>query len=269
MAWALGPAGPGPTGRVGGADRLGLHDGPVAPRLPSLDGSIRTFASGGAAAHAAADTREAFALAAKLGADGIESVVRLSADGVPVLHTEGRIGGRLRRRRLSSITSDDLPEEIVSLADLHREIEGDEWPLLLLLPDTRAFEPVVEAARRAGPGAEERLWLCSADLEALVTWRQHTTARLINSVQLSNLDRSPEQWAAGLRERGIDGLGLPHREWSGGLVTLLHRFERLTVAHDAVHERELAAVVDAGIDGVSSRHVDRMAAVVELYYPAG
>jgi glycerophosphoryl diester phosphodiesterase len=202
-----------------------------------------------------------------LGADGLESVIRLTADGVPVLSLDARIGGRLRRRRIATVARADLPAGFVSLGDLYREIDLSITALSLILADTDAFEPVLSAARDAGQGAEERLWLGSADFDVLVSWRQRTTARLVNTRPLSDLDGGPERWAARLREGGIDGLSLPHREWSGGLVTLLHRFDRYAIAQGAVHERELAAVVNAGIDAVSSRHVDRMSAVVDLYYP--
>ena len=50
-------------------------------------------------------------------------------------------------------------------------------------------------------------------------------------------------------------------------MTLLHRFERYALAWGLIHERELAAVIDAGIDGVYSDHVDRMMQIVGAFYP--
>ncbi len=57
-----------------------------------------------------------------------------------------------------------------------------------------------------------------------------------------------------------------HQDWTGGTVALAHRFELLTVGWGAEHERELAKLVDAGIDAVASRQVERMVAVVSQYY---
>ncbi len=49
-----------------------------------------------------------------------------------------------------------------------------------------------------------------------------------------------------------------HSDWSGGLTTLFHRFERLAFGWDAQHERVLEALLRMGIDGVYSDWVDRM-----------
>lgn len=49
------------------------------------------FAHRGARAYAPENTLEAFALALKLGADGLESDVWLTADGVPVLDHDGSV----------------------------------------------------------------------------------------------------------------------------------------------------------------------------------
>jgi hypothetical protein len=62
-------------------------------------------------------------------------------------------------------------------------------------------------------------------------------------------------------------LCLHHGEWSGGLIALAHRFGRLALARGAEHEREVATLLDTGIDGVSCPHGDRLMAVAGLYYP--
>jgi glycerophosphoryl diester phosphodiesterase len=240
----------------------------MAPRLPSLDGSIRTFAHRGASAHAPENTLEAFDLALKLGASALESDVWLTADGVPVLSHDGRIGPRFRRRPIASLRRSQLPAEICSLDQLYERV-GTSWPLSLDVKDVAAFPAIIGAARQAGgDGAEHQLWLCSPLVEALTGWRTRTSARLVSSITLRSLQQRPEQLAAQLRQHGIDALNLPHREWSGGLVTMLHRFDRYAFGWGAEHEREIAQLVDAGIDGVYSDHVDRMAAVAALYYPS-
>ena len=66
------------------------------------------FAHRGGRAHAPENTLEAFALALRLGATGLESDVWCSADGVPVLHHDGRSGQRVRRRTISTLTIQDL-----------------------------------------------------------------------------------------------------------------------------------------------------------------
>lgn len=212
------------------------------------------------------NTREGFKLALQLGASGVESDVWLSADGIPVLDHDGRVGPRFRRRAIASLPYADLPDHVPSLGQLY-DIVGPGYPISLDVKDETAFEPVIETARAAGPTAEANLWLCHRDLDRLTGWRSQTSARLVNSTRLSKVSGGSERLAAELRDRDIDGLSLFHREWSGGSIALLHRFERLALAWGAVHEREVAQVVDAGIDAVYSDHVDRMMAVITQYYP--
>ena len=129
-----------------------------------------------------------------------------------------------------------------------------------------AFDAVIGTARRFGEEAERNLWLCHPDPAVLSSWRVQTDARLVNSTAIRAMSGGAERRAAELQRLGIDGLSLFHREWSGGLVALLHRFDRFALGWGAQHEREIAKLVDIGIDGVYSDHVDRMAAVIGAFY---
>jgi len=53
-------------------------------------------------------------------------------------------------------------------------------------------------------------------------------------------------------------VNLHHSDWTGGLTTLFHRFERYCLGWDAQYPRSLQQLLDVGIDGVFSDHVDRM-----------
>ena len=252
-------------------DRVGLTNavammGRVQPRLSSLDSFILTFAHRGASAHAPENTLEAFSLALKLGASGLESDVWATADGVAVLDHSGLVGGPLRRRPIAELNRAELPEAISSLSELYEHVGPTPW-LSLDIKDPQAFSAVVRCARTAGHRAEERLWLCSPDLDLLSSWRSQTSARLVLSVPRRRLTPRPEQLAAKLRQADIDALNLHHSEWSGGLVTILHRFGRYSLGWDVQHERELAALINIGIDGLYSDHVDRMTAVANEFYP--
>jgi len=57
------------------------------------------------------------------------------------------------------------------------------------------------------------------------------------------------------------------RDWTGGLATLFHRFGVLAFGWDAQTPRVLDELIDLGIDGVYSDHVDRMVAAVDAAYP--
>ncbi len=56
----------------------------------------------------------------------------------------------------------------------------------------------------------------------------------------------------------MDAINLHHSDWTGGLTTLFHRFERYTLAWDLQYEAGLRNVLRMGIDGVMSDSVDRM-----------
>lgn len=216
-------------------------------------------------ASAPENTIEAFQLALDLGASGVESDVWLTADGVPVLDHDGKVGPRLRRRPIGGENRADLPSHIPTMAELY-DVVGTEFPISLDIKDPTVIEPLLNVARQAGPEAESNLWLCHPDLDLLTDWRPRTTARLINSTKTSRLPNGLERRAAELEQRNIDGLNLRHNEWNGGKVALLHRFGRLALGWSAQHTREVAELVDAGIDAVFSDHVDRMMAVIIEYY---
>ncbi len=249
----------GPTGRAQRSSTLARHAGEV-PRLPSLRPPIG-FAHRGARAHAAENTLDAFRLAVRLGASGLESDVWLTADGQAVLDHDGVVGGRLRRRPISAVARDDLPGHVPTLAELYEAV-GPDLELSLDVKDPAAAAEVIATARDAG--AEERLWLCHPDWELVASWRELSpTVKLVESTRLKRLEGSPELHVARSAEAGIDVINMHHTDWNGGLIAMVHRFEVLAFGWDAQHERILDGLLDAGIDAVYSDHVDRMVASLD------
>ena len=220
------------------------------------------FAHRGARAHAQENTLEAFRLALRLGATGLESDVWLTSDGLAVLDHDGRVGPRWRRRRLAEVSRSALPPSVPRLEDLYAEC-GTDFELSLDVRDPEAADVVVAVARAAGAGAVERLWLCHPEWERLVAWRERwPEVHLVDSTRLRLLRQGPERRAAQLAAAGIDAVNLHHTDWTGGLTTLFHRFGRLAFGWDAQHERVLRGLIAMGIDGVYSDHVDRMVEAV-------
>ena len=97
------------------------------------------FAHRGARAHAPENTIEAFELALRLGATGLESDVWLTADGVAVLDHDGVV--RIRRMRQRPIRellrSHGCPVHIPSLAEM-LDACGTGYALSLDLKDPAA-----------------------------------------------------------------------------------------------------------------------------------
>lgn len=217
-----------------------------------------TFAHRGARAHAPENTLEAFRLGLKLGASGLESDVWLTADGIPVLDHDGVVKVGLRRRSIGDIQRADLPPHIPALAELYDEC-GTDFELSLDVKDPAAAEATVAVAAEAGDDAVAKLWLCHHEWEVVASWRRLSdTVRLVDSTRIRRMKEGPERRAATLADLGVDAVNLHASDWTGGLTTLFHRFERFTFGWDAQHERVLHALLRMGIDGLYSDHVDRM-----------
>jgi len=230
----------------------------VQQRLPSLLDPPITFAHRGARAHAPENTIEAFDLALRLGATGLESDVWLTADGVAVLDHDGVIGARLRRRPIGELERSELPEHIPSVGDL-LDACGTDYELSLDLKDPAAAVPTIDAIRTRDREMARRVWLCDPDLDHLAELRPILPdVRLVNSIRLERIREGPERRAARLAAEAIDAVNMPRTDWNGGLVTLFHRFDRYTFCWDLQHEHHLRESFRMGIDAVYSDHVDVM-----------
>jgi glycerophosphoryl diester phosphodiesterase len=243
----------------------------VQQRLPSLLAQPIAFAHRGARAHARENTLDAFALALRLGATGLESDVWLTADGIPVLDHDGvvRTSRAGRRRPLTSHRRAQLPEHIPALTDLFERC-GTGYHLSLDVQHPEAGPVVIEVVREAAPELLPRLWLCQSSLADSIELRTvDPEVRLVNSTRLERLKEGPERRAATLAAEGIDAVNMHHSDWTGGLTTLFHRFERVTFGWDMQFEHILRPAIRMGLDGVYSDHVDVMvdAFIAELGGP--
>ncbi len=208
-------------------------------------------------AHAPENTLDAFRLAMRLGATGLESDVWPTSDGVPVLSHHGRVGPFYRRRAVTDIAAESLPTTLPSLEDLYRAV-GTGCQVSLDVMDPAVTAQVVAVANRH-PGALGRLWLCHPDWETVASWRGlHPRIRLVDSTRLERIEEGPERRAARLAAARIDAISLHQSDWTGGLAALFHRFGLACLGWDAQHERQLDHLFRIGIDGVYSDHVDRM-----------
>ncbi len=236
----------------------------MATRVPALWRPPLAFAHRGARARERENTIEAFVLACRLGATGLETDVWLTADGRVVCDHDGVVRSRLRRRHVARLDRDELPAHIPTIDELYSAV-GTERPLSVDVKDPAAFGPLVEAARRRG--ASGNLWVCHHDLDRLIAWREEAPeVHLVNSTRLSALPLGPERRAADLARHRIDAVNLHRSEWTGGLTTLFHRFGVLAFGWDAQFERHLVELVHSGIDAVYSDHVDRMVEVIASIY---
>lgn len=224
--------------------------------------TVITFAHRGGKADLPENTLPAFRRALELGARGLETDARLSADGEVVLAHDERIRRGVHRLRVPDTDATTLGElGVPRLADLYAEC-GTDYELSIDVKQRGVARPMIEVARAAG--APERLWLCSPSLEQLE--RLRPTAPDVKLVYSPG--RNPvvpaamERHAADLAAQGVDCLNLHHSEWTKGLVALLHRFGLQTFAWDTQETRYILAALRYGIDGIFCDRVDRMVATV-------
>ena len=241
---------------IGPATLLGM-----GLRLPSKLERPIAFAHRGARAHAPENTLEAFELAIKLGATGIESDVWLSKDGHLMLNHDGKVG--VRRRAISATDRAKLPDTMISLPELFDVMPAD-IDFSIDIKDDAAMVPLLEWAGTLTEMHRARLYLCHHDWRKLAEWRElDPHVRLIDSTSVKAMNATknyggPERRAHDLAEAGIDGVNLRYDQWSGGMATLFHRFDRLCFGWDAQHTRVLDDLLRMGIDGLYCDTVDVM-----------
>lgn len=227
-------------------------------RLPSrLDPPI-AFAHRGARAHAPENTIEAFELALRLGATGLESDVWVTADGVAVLDHDGVVRRGVRRQPIERLDSSKLPEHIPTLRQLYDEC-GTQFELSLDVKSPDAYGAIADVVRGRPAGVAGRTWLCDPDLDRLMERRRELDDfRLVHSTRLTRLSDGPERHAARLAEAGIDVMNMHRTDWNGGLVVLFHRFDVLAFSWDLQFDHQLEGALRMGVDAVYSDHTDTM-----------
>ncbi|MEM9516252.1 MAG: glycerophosphodiester phosphodiesterase [Actinomycetota bacterium] len=230
--------------------------GGVQQRLPSrLDPPIG-FAHRGAKAHAPENTIEAFQLALRLGATGLESDVWLTAEGIPVLVHDGALRRGLRKRPISSIGVDELPPHIPRLVEL-LDTCGTDYQLSLDAKSPDSARAIVEVIAQHSPDMVQRTWVCEKQFERaadVASW--NSGIQVLQTTRLDKISEGPERRADRLKRAGIDGINMHRTDWNGGLVALVHRFELYAFGWDMQQEHELRAGIRMGLDAVYSDDVD-------------
>lgn len=247
---------PGVVGTLGACEH-----GRVATRLPPLLDRALLFAHRGARANEREHTLDAFALALRLGATGIHVQAWSTRDGAVVLDRSG-LARRFPKRRVADVDLAAVADRMVTVDDLLDQVPDVD--LRIGAPDDTTAAAVVRAA--AERGALGRVWLGHPDLDVLASWRDLSPlVRLVNETDVGSLPLGPERRASELAAARVDAVAFPEDDWSGGLVTLFHRFDVLAFGDGAHYERQLVRLIDMGIDAVSGDHVDRMAAVAATF----
>jgi glycerophosphoryl diester phosphodiesterase len=230
--------------------------------MPRSTGPNQTigFAHRGARAERRENTLDAFSRALELGANGLESDAWLTADGVVVLDHDGVTGSRWRRRAVSAQDRADLPPHIPALSDLYERC-GSAYELSLDVKDPAALADIVAVASAAG--AVDRLWLCYHDWRIMAGWKAVAgPAHLVESTNVHWISEGLDARLEALGDAGIDAINLPGAQWDARMVEQVHQAGRRAFGWNAQSTEQIRRLVDLGLDGIYSDHVDRLMAVI-------
>ena len=230
-------------------------------RLPSLLNEPILFAHRGASAYAPENTLDAFSLALKLGANGLESDIWATRDGELVLDHDGVVKSRMRSKPIAEIDRSALPSHIPSLEQLLQRC-GTQYQLSLDVKDSVVFETIERTVANIDESMLDRLWLCNPSCDLLISKRSSTpSCNLVDSTRLAKIKEGPERRAATLAANGIAAFNMHYSDWNGGLVALFHRFNIVSFGWDMQHEAVIENGIRMGLDGVFSDWPDRMVEV--------
>ena len=230
-------------------------------RLPSLLSEPILFAHRGASAYAPENTLDAFSLALKLGASGLESDIWVTRDGALVLDHDGVVKSRLRSKPIAEMDRSALPSHIPSLEQLLQHC-GTQYQLSLDVKDPVVFETIERTVANIDESMLDRLWLCHPSFDLLINKRTSTQkCKLVDSTRLAKIKEGPERRAATLAANGIEAFNMHYSDWNGGLVALFHRFNIVSFGWDMQHEAVIENGIRMGLDGVFSDWPDRMVEV--------
>ncbi|MEI7971063.1 MAG: glycerophosphodiester phosphodiesterase [Actinomycetota bacterium] len=233
-------------------------------RISPLINTQITFAHRGARAHLPENTIEAFQLALRLGATGLESDTWITRDGIAVLDHDGVVKGRIRNKPINQFVKDDLPQWIPSLAELYQQC-GSEMHISLDIKDTKSMAAVISTI--AEIGLPSKTWLCHPDLHFLESWVGRVDGcNLVHSTRLKSMVKGPERHAATLRDLGISTVNMPFSDWNGGLVALFHRFGIFGFGWNLQFPEVLVAGMRMGLDGIFSDWPDRATDAMKLVH---
>jgi hypothetical protein len=224
--------------------------------LPSLRGTTLLVARGGASEYVQSSFVEACAVALRLGSHGLDVDVVVVAGSVRFVPNNGAgVRSRFRRGGRTGPTITEFFAAISAAADLPvfvrigaddvgevvAEVVGEVAAVLTTGDFASSVRPVVGSARGV-PGPIPSTSVACYVLGAL-----------------AEMPHGPERFFAAARSAGWRGVVLPDRDWTGGVVTLAHRFELETVADGVVQEHRAVALLRMGIDVISSSWPDRLA----------
>ena len=202
------------------------------------------------------NTLDAFERAVNRGARGIEADIRVTRDGVCVIHHDMSIKGRFVPRPIRSTRYSKLPDYIPTIDDFYERI-GDSVEVSLDSLTRRAGELAIDAASSTGETAVSRLWLCSFVYSYLMAWRKKNPAvKLVDSTPFHRPGWLLEKRITKAASAGLDAFNAHHSAWTQRLVDKAHGLGLQVFAWDVNDRKDLERVCHLGVDAIYSDDLD-------------
>lgn len=234
-------------------------------QIPALRENPIAFAHRGARAHAQENTLEAFQLAIRLGANGLETDAWMTKDGQVVLDHDGIVRVRGIRRAIRELTRAQLPTHIPTIGEFWHQC-GVQHHLSVDIKDDAVTNSLVGIAKESGFDLN-KLWVCHHRHDEVLSIRKrHQDIKVVDSTRLTRLKIGLEMRSSENSQAGIDAINMHFSDWTGGYVTLAHRFGLLAFGWDIQFEHQLDNCLAMGLDAIYSDHVDRMVDCYQKYY---
>jgi glycerophosphoryl diester phosphodiesterase len=221
------------------------------------------FGHRGALGHGLENTIEAFVLARRLGATGIETDAWLAADGVPVLVHDGRLSLEGRPALVSRRTSAELGRHgIPTLADLYTRV-GTDLALSLDVKHPQVVRPTIAVARQAH--AVERLWICHETLDLLAGIRRwDRDVRLVLSRDPRGLGQPFDVHVERMADLELDALNMRWRNWTPERIQAVHAAGLRAFAWDVIEPTDIDRLLDLEVDAIYCDYPERPAGRIAL-----
>ena len=249
----------------------------TAPNHPPLSHSLAEhpilFAHRGGRDLGPDNSLPTFQMSLATGVGGLESDLRLTADGIAVLAHDAALWHHGCRRKIARRPLAQLPARLTRLTQFYKKLGSDFELSLDVKPAshndsdyaTRSAQAALNCAGETeqwlGQPAVSRLWLCHPNWELLANWRKRwPQVKLVNSTTTKQLKTGLERRTAQLADAGIDALNLPQQNWNKELVEVTHRSGVLAFGWDAHFEPVIAKLLSYNIDAIYGDNPNKLLA---------
>jgi glycerophosphoryl diester phosphodiesterase len=198
------------------------------------------------------NTVAAFRAAAEMGADGVEFDVRVTADGVLVVHHDAAVAGL---GPVAELQAASLPDWVPTLAEALAASEGFELVNVEVKPPGAAPARAVAEALLARP-QRPRLLVSSFDLATVDAHRQ--AAPTLDTGWLTVQLTSPAEAVATVVDRGHVALHAHHLLVTDELITVAHQRGAQVVTWTVDDPVRAAALGAMGVDVVITNVPDAL-----------